>query len=104
MTEAQKNRSPAQLEILAKAREKAQQVRKENAELRRKEKELAKAEKEKEKAERKKNIAAFVWFCGPNSRLVPLAGVVISRYTNFTAVMARATLSTSSSPLPPFKS
>ena len=54
MTEAQKHRSPAQLEILAKAREKAQQVRKENAELRRKEKELAKAEKEKEKAERKR--------------------------------------------------
>jgi len=56
MTEAQKTRSPQQLEILAKARAKAQIVRKENAELKRKEKELTKAEKEKEKADRKKSI------------------------------------------------
>jgi len=56
MTEAQKARSPQQLEILAKARAKAQIVRAENADLKRKEKELAKAEKEKEKADRKKSI------------------------------------------------
>jgi len=49
-------RTPEQLAVLSKAREKALAVRKENAELKRKEKELAKIEKEKEKATRKKNI------------------------------------------------
>jgi hypothetical protein len=56
MTELQKTRSPAQLEILAMAREKAMAVRRENADLRRKEKEIAKAEKELEKIDRKKLV------------------------------------------------
>ena len=58
MTDAQKTRSEAQLAILAKAREKAQIVRKENAELRKKEEEIEKAEKDQAKDERKKNDCA----------------------------------------------
>ena len=58
MTEAQKQRSEKQLEILAAARIKAQQVRKENAEIKRKEKEIAKAEKDEAKETRKKNVEA----------------------------------------------
>ena len=56
MTEAQKNRSEQQLAVLSKAREKAQQVRKENAELRKKEREIEKAEKDSAKEQRKKNV------------------------------------------------
>ena len=63
MSEAAKNpnlqnRSPAQLSILAAAREKAKLVRSENAKLKAAEKEVLKMEKEKEKEDKKKDIAA----------------------------------------------
>jgi len=62
MSEAAKNpnlqnRSPAQLSILAAAREKAKLVRSENAKLKAAEKEVLKMEKEKEKEDKKKDIA-----------------------------------------------
>ncbi len=58
MTEQQKERSAAQLEILAKAREKAKLVRAENAKLKAQEKEIAKMEKEKDKEDRKAKVNA----------------------------------------------
>tara|TARA_R110000765_G_scaffold83903_2_gene162705 strand:- start:319 stop:825 length:507 start_codon:yes stop_codon:yes gene_type:complete len=62
MSEVSKNpnlqsRSPAQLAILAQAREKAKIVRSDNAKLKAQEREVIKLEKEQEKIDKKKNIA-----------------------------------------------
>ena len=51
-----KTRTPEQLEALARAREKALEIRKQNAELRKAEKELAKQEKEQNIKERKERV------------------------------------------------
>ncbi len=54
-----KSRTPEQLEVLAKARQKALEVRKANAELRKKEKEIELKEKENKIKERKKKIEEY---------------------------------------------
>ena len=52
-----KTRSPEQLEVLKKAREKALQIRKENAKLRKAEKDIEKEKKDNDLKERKAKVA-----------------------------------------------
>ena len=54
-----KVRSPEQLEVLKKAREKALEIRRENAKLRRAEKEIQRREKENKLNDRKEKVAKY---------------------------------------------
>ena len=54
-----KTRTPEQLEVLSKAREKALQIRKENAKLRQAEKQIEKDKKSKELMMRKQKVAEY---------------------------------------------
>lgn len=54
-----KTRSPEQLEVLAKARARAMEVRKANAELRKQEKDIEKDEKEQKLKERKAKVERY---------------------------------------------
>jgi hypothetical protein len=56
---AKSKRTPEQLEALAKAREKALQIRKENAELRKAEKQIEKEQKEAKIEERKEKVKNY---------------------------------------------
>tara|TARA_R100000935_G_scaffold15780_1_gene31582 strand:+ start:6575 stop:7057 length:483 start_codon:yes stop_codon:yes gene_type:complete len=58
-SKVKKTRSPEQLEVLAKARAKAMEVRKANAELRKQEKDIEKAEKEQKLKERKAKVDKY---------------------------------------------
>ena len=58
-SKVKKTRSPEQLEVLAKARAKAMEVRKANAELRKQEKDIEKAEKEQKLKERKAKVEKY---------------------------------------------
>ena len=55
-----KTRTPEQLEALARAREKALEIRKQNAELRKAEKEIAKHEKEESIKVRKEKVKNYL--------------------------------------------
>ena len=58
-TKIKKSRSPEQLEVLAKARAKAVEVRKANALLRKQEKDIERQEKEHKLKERKERVAKY---------------------------------------------